>query len=171
MKKILALCIALLLVFSLSACGGDNDGDNDNGADNSGAATASEYTFTYNGVEIKVGADAKPILSKLGNPEGEVGEACGTDEKDVIYSLSGVELETHVKGDDEVVRQIKIINDSKSTDKGITVGSSKDEVIKAYGKSYKEGSTGALRYEGTSSAIEFHFSSSGNVSSIYIKKK
>ena len=168
MKKILALCIALLLVFSLAACGGDNDGDD---ANNGGSSNAKEYTFTYNGVKISVGVDAKPILAKLGNPEGEVGEACGTDEKDVIYSLSGIELETHVKGDDEVIRQIKIINDSKSTDKGITVGSSKDEVIKAYGKSYKEGSTGALRYEGGSSEIEFHFSSSGNVSSIYIKKK
>ena len=170
MKKILALCIALLLVFSLASCGGDNDGD-DNGSKNEGTTTVAEYTFTYNGIELKVGADAKPILSKLGNPEGEVGEACGTDEKDVIYSLSGVELETHVKGDSEVVRQIKIKNDSKSTDKGITVGSTKDEVIKAYGKSYKEGSTGALRYEAESSAIEFHFGSSGNVSSIYIKRK
>ena len=167
MKKILALCVALLLIFSLTACG-DKDGDNN---DNGGTSTVAEYTFTYNGVKLTVGADAKSVLSKLGNPEGEVGEACGTDEKDIIYSLSGVELETHVKGDDEVIRQIKIVNDSKSTDKGITVGSTKDEVIKAYGKSYKEGSTGALRYEAESSAIEFHFSSSGNVSSIYIKKK
>ena len=166
MKKFLALCMALLLLFSLAACGEQKNDD-----DNGGASSDKEYSVTYNGIDLDVGADAKTLLPKLGNPEGEVGEACGTDEKDVIYTLVGVEIETHVKGEDEIVRQIKITNDSQKTEKGITIGSSKDDVIKAYGKSYKEGSTGALRYEGEGSAIEFHFGVSGNVSNIYIKMK
>ena len=167
MKKFLALCMALLLLASLVACGEKKDDNDDNG----GAASGKEYSITYNGIKLEVGTDAKTLLPKLGNPEGEVGEACGTDEKDVIYTLSGVEIETHVKGDSEVVRQIKIINDSQKTAKGITIGATKDDVIKAYGKSYNEGSSGALRYECESSAIEFHFGVSGNVSNIYIKKK
>ena len=66
---------------------------------------------------------------------------------------------------------IKIVNDSQSTTKGITIGSTRDEVISAYGNAYTEGSSGALRYEGDTSAIEFHFGVSGNVSNIYIKRK
>ncbi len=167
MKKILALCMALLLLLSLVACDEKNDENNDNG----GSSSVKEYYLTYNGVKLGVGGDAKTLLTKLGNPEGEVGEACGTDEKDVIYSLPGVDIGTHVKGESEVVRQIKITNDSQKTAKGITIGATKDEVVKAYGNSYKEGSSGALRYEGGSSAIEFHFGAAGNVSNIYIKTK
>ena len=158
--------MALLLLFTLVACN-NNTGDDEN----TDAPTAKNYSVTYNGTKIEIGADAKTLLPKLGNPEGEIGEACGTDEKDVIYSLSGLEIETHVKGETEIVRQIKITNDLQKTDKGITIGSTKDDVVKAYGKDYKEGSSGAIRYEGDTSAIEFHFGVSGNVSNIYIKKK
>ena len=159
--------MALLLLFSLVACGDKKDDDKDN--DNTPATK--EYYVMYNGVKLEVGVEAKNVISKLGEYKSEDGEACGTNEKDVIYTVSGIEIETHVKGESEIVRQIKITNDSQKTVKGITIGSSKDDVIKAYGKSYKEGSSGALRYEGGSSAIEFHFGSSGNVSNIYIKKK
>ena len=159
--------MALLLLFALVSCG-NNDGGN---GDDANAPAAKNYSVTYNGTRIEIGADAKTLLPKLGNPEGEVGEACGTDEKDVIYALSGIEIETHVKGDTEIVRQIKITNDLHKTEKGITIGSTKDDVVKAYGKDYKEGSSGAIRYEGDTSAIEFHFGVSGNVSNIYVKKK
>ena len=159
--------MAALLILSLAACGEQENDNNDKGNSN----TAKEYYLTYNGVKLEVGGEAAALLSKLGNPEGEIGEACGTDERDVIYALSGVEIETHVSGQSEIVRQIKITNDSQSTQKGITIGSSRDDVVKAYGNGYKEGSSGALRYEGGSSAIEVHFGVSGNVSNIYIKKK
>ena len=163
MKKILALCIALLLMASMVSCGGEvNDDDN---------VPLNNYYVMYNGVQLEVGVDMNNYVSKLGDYTSEDGEACGTDEKDVIYTLSGIEIETHVSGSSETVRQIKIVNDSQSTLKGITIGSTKDEVIAAYGKEYKEGSTGALRYEGDTSAIEFHFGVSGNVSNVYIKRK
>ena len=94
---------------------------------------------------------------------------------DIIYltniTFSGMEIETHVSGDSEIVRQIKIINDSQTTPDGLTIGSTREEVIGAYGNNYTEGSSGALRYEGNTSAIEFHFGVSGNVSNIYIKRK
>ena len=156
--------MALLLVLSLVACSGDGNGDNN-------AVVQVDYKILYNGVVVVTGVEANEIIPKLGTYTSEDGEACGTNEKDVIYTLSGIEIETHVSGESEIIRQIKIVNDAVSTEKGITIGSTKDEVIKAYGNSYKEGSAGALRYEGTTSAIEFHFGVSGNVSNIYIKRK
>ena len=163
MKKFLALCIALLLMASMVSCGGEvNDDDN---------VPLKNYYVIYNGTQLEVGVEMNNYLSKLGSYTSEDGEACGTDEKDVIYTLSGIEIETHVSGNSEIVRQIKIVNDAQSTVKGITIGSTKDEVVAAYGNRYKEGSSGALRYEGDTSAIEFHFGVSGNVSGIYIKRK
>ena len=164
MKRILALCIALLLIFAFASC-------TDKKKDDGGNDSAKNYYITYNGQKIEVGADAQKVISKLGKYTSEDGEACGTDEKDVIYTLSGMEIETHVNKDGEVIRKIEILNDSQKTEKGITIGSTRDEVIKAYGKNYTEGTGGALRYEGESSAIEFYFGTAGNVSNIYIKRK
>ena len=113
----------------------------------------------------------KNFISKIGEYTSEDGEACGTDEKDVIYTLSGIEIETHVSGNSEIVRKIEILNDSQKTTKGITIGATRDEVIKAYGNDYTESASGALRYEGDTSAIEFYFGTAGNVSNIYIKRK
>ena len=131
MKRILALCIALLLIFAFASC---TDKKKDDGANDS----AKNYYITYNGQKIEVGADAQKVISKLGKYTSEDGEACGTDEKDVIYTLSGMEIETHVNKDGEVIRKIEILNDSQKTEKGITIGSTRDEVIKAYGKNYTE---------------------------------
>ena len=167
MKRILALCLTVLLVLSLAACGNDSNDNNDDGAN----VVQNDFKILYNGTVVVTGVEAKEIIPKLGNYTSEDGEACGTNEKDVIYTLSGLEIETHVSGSSEIVRQIKILNDSVETEKGITIGSTKDDVVSAYGKNYEESSTGALRYAGDTSAIEFHFGASGAVSNIYIRKK
>ncbi|MBR2388839.1 MAG: hypothetical protein IKB02_10420 [Clostridia bacterium] len=163
MKKILALCIALLLIFAVVGCGDETPKGDD--------VLKLNFYVMYKGEQVKVGVEAKDIIPKLGEYKSEDGEACGTNEKDVIYTLSGIEIETHVSGESEIIRQIKIIDDSQTTVEGITIGSTRDEVIAAYGKVYTEGSSGAIRYEGDASAIEFHFGSSGNVSNIYIKRR
>ena len=163
MKKVLALSVALLLLtFSLIACG---DSSNDNVSDGG----AADYFIEYAGQKIKPADDAKTLLPKLGNYTSEDGEACGTGEKDVIYTLAGIEIETHVSGETEKVRQIKLLDDSVSTPEGVSIGASRDDVIKAYGKNYKEGSNGALRFVGKTTYIEFHFDASGSVTNIFVR--
>lgn len=164
MKRILALCTVLLLIFALVACD-DASKDDDN------VVILDDHKILYNGVVVVTGVEASELIPKLGNYTREDGEACGTDEKDVIYTFSGIEIETHVSGSSEIVRKIEILNDSQKTEKGITIGSTRDEVIAAYGKNYTEGAGGSLRYEGDTSAIEFYFGTSGDVSNIYIKRK
>ena len=152
-----------LLIFSIASCDDTNPDETQN--------TARDYYIDHIGVRIEVGADAMPTIIRLGQYTREVGEACGTDEMDVIYTFDSFEIETHISGGDEYIRRIKILNDAIETPEGITIGSSRDDVIKAYGKGYTEGSGGTLRYEGNSSAIEIYFGASGNVSNIYIKTK
>ena len=159
--------MVLLLIASMAACTDISDDNNDIAPKNHTV----NYSVNYMGVQIDVGVEAKDIISKLGDYTSEDGEACGTDEKDVIYTFSGIEIETHVSGSSEIVRKIEILNDSQKTEKGITIGSTRDEVIAAYGKNYTEGTGGSLRYEGDTSAIEFYFGTSGDVSNIYIKRK
>ncbi len=155
--------MTLLLILALASCG-DTQSDKGN-------ETKADYYIEHIGVRIEVGADAMPTIIRLGKYTKEDGEACGTDEKDVIYTFESFEIETHVKGGDEYIRLIKLLDDSITTPEGVTIGSTRDEVIKAYGKSYTEGSGGAIRYEGAKSTIEFHFGAQGNVSNIYIRTK
>ena len=97
MKRILALCVALLLIFALASCG-DAGEDDDN-------VPLNNYYVTYNGVQLEVGVEMKNFISKIGEYTSVDGEACGTNEKDVIYTLSGVEIEKRLKS-------IKYIEDS-----------------------------------------------------------
>ena len=73
MKRILALCTVLLLIFSLAACSNKKD-DGDNGDVNKGGS--SSYSVTYNGQRIEIGADAKTLIPKLGEYTCVDGEAC-----------------------------------------------------------------------------------------------
>ena len=111
MKRILALCISLLLIVSLAAC--------DSQQGDEGNATAPDYFIEHIGVKIEVGADAMPTIIRLGAYTREEGEACGTDEKDVIYTFSGFEIETHVKGGDEFIRLIKRLSEIGKDNSGL----------------------------------------------------
>ena len=161
-KRILALAMCALLIFSLVACGDEG---------NDGSTTAPDYFIEHIGVKIEVGADAMPTIIRLGQYTREEGQACGTDEMDVYYTFSGFEIETHIKGGDEYIRRIRLLDDSITTPEGVTIGSTREDVVAAYGKGYTEGSGGAIKYEGANSFIEFHFGASGTVSNIYIKAK
>lgn len=162
MKKILALSVALLLpLLCMLGCGDTSDNNSDDLA-------KADYFIEYAGQKINPGEDAKSLMPKLGSYTSEDGEACGTGEKDVIYTLSGIEIETHVSGDTEKVRQIKLLDDSVSTPEGASIGDAKDDIIKKYGKDYKEGSNGAIRYTGKSTYIEFHFDASDSVINIFV---
>ena len=50
MKRILALCTVLLLIFALVACDGKKDDD----SDKSGSV---DYSITYNGQKVEVGVE------------------------------------------------------------------------------------------------------------------
>ncbi len=162
MKRFLALALTALLILTLVACGTPED---------KGNTAAPDYFIEYKGVKVEVGVAAAPIVSAMGSYTSEDGEACGTDEKDVIYTFSGIELETHVTPESELIRRIRLLDDSVSTPEGIAIGSTRDEVIDAYGKEYTEGTGGAIRYSGAHSTIEFHFGNNGTVVNIYIRTK
>lgn len=175
MKKFLALCMALLLMILMVACDSDKGNDGDSGDDKDGGAAAEkiDYSVTYKGIKIEIGADAKTVLASLGEASSvEEGEACPGGIDTDIHTYSGLELMIYKDSakNTETVGKISIINDTVATDKNITIGSTEDAVVEAYGKNYTKGTTGALCYNGEKSSIEFHFNG-GKVSNIYVKTK
>lgn len=168
MKKIIALALCLILcAFCFVACDdkgdkGDTDNDKDKGGESSSVSV--DFSVTYNSTKITLGADAKPVISALGtakstSPMGN----CGGQGTLTKYTYTSVEIYvlTNSAGA-ETVDQITLLDDTVKTDKGIVIGSTKDDVTKDYGNGYsKSGETGIV-YSSGNKNLKFTFRD-GNV--------
>ncbi|MDE5583922.1 MAG: hypothetical protein K2J08_09480 [Ruminococcus sp.] len=98
-------------------------------------------------------SNASGIISSLGTPDYEgVSPACTSNGKDVkTYQYKGLEIQCYVDGGSEYIFSIEITENIHSTDKGITVGSSRAEVETAYGTGTESG--GYTVYESTADNV------------------
>jgi len=159
MKKIIALILCLLLcIFCFAACEEKKDNgeaDNDKGGESSAATV--DFSVTYNSVKIELGADAKSVISALGaakstSPMGNCGGQ-GTLTKYVYQSVE-IYVLTNSAGA-ETVDQITLLDDTLKTAKGISIGSSQDDVTKAYGNNYTKASETGMTYSSGSKNLKF----------------
>jgi len=150
MKKIITAVLCALLcvtmIASLVSCK-ESETEKSNGGD--------LYTVEYKGVSIKLDADASEILDKLGKAQStsELGD-CGGFGAQVKYTYVDIELYTLKNDDGESVDQITLKSDMVSTSKGISVGSTAEEVIDAYGEP-TEKSDKDMRYIDGNNVIKF----------------
>ncbi|HHY81696.1 MAG TPA: lipoprotein [Clostridiales bacterium] len=130
MKRIIT---ALIIVLVLAGCS--------SGKPVQGDIQNTRFVFEYNGVEIPVNTDAAPVIEALGEPlDYFEAESCAFQGLDKTYYYSGFELTTYPKDDDtDYISTIYFQDDSVSTPEGICIGSSAEDVIKAYGEDYTGG--------------------------------
>lgn len=96
------------------------------------------YEFLYGTTRIALNQDAALILSALGKAERVFEQdSCAYQGKDKVYSYNGFELSTYPVNKKDCVASVYLINDKVQTEEGIKIGSTYDEMIKAYGKDYK----------------------------------
>ena len=140
--RILTLLLALLtLTLCFAACGGKSgagagDGDGDG------------YVFkSPNGAKIAIGARHDDVIPKLGAYVSvNISDSCGGfSGKDRIYFYNGFRVYTTPSAKGDVVIKIELTDDSVATPEGLTIGSTKDDVIKALGNGTATG--GNLTYE------------------------
>lgn len=127
MKKLMTLLTCLLL-FNLVGCGADNSPDPTQNA-------KEEIAFHYNGVEIKMDAEAAPILEQLGKPKTCTEEAsCAFEGSDRAYYYGSFYLKTYENAQKEYILSLWFADDSAQTDEKITIGMSKKQVEDVYGE-------------------------------------
>ena len=108
----------------------------DSSASESGDAIA-ETTVTVNGKAVSVLNDAEKTLADLGSPADKNIEFWG--ETMPVYKFdSGVSLSTYVKDGKEYAYCMDIRKEGINTARNIGVGSTKEEMIAAYGEPFED---------------------------------
>lgn len=133
MKKLLILLLALIMVASLAACGGDTNEETKGTEDTSGTP-ADGFVFEYKGTKISIHAEAAPILAALGEAKSYTEQtSCAFEGLDKTYYYGSFYLDTYPNGDKDYVYGFWFADDSVSTEEGIYIGATKAQVEKAYG--------------------------------------
>lgn len=148
MKKLLIICAAMLVLAGCSketttSTSGDNSADN---AKTSETVTEVKketpkegFEFVYNNVTIPMNVDVTQVLEKLGDSNDYFeAPSCAFQGLDKIYYYPGFELSTYPSEDKDFISSVNFLDDSVTTDKGIYLGSSLEEVLAAYGDDYTE---------------------------------
>lgn len=106
------------------------------------------YSFKSGEVGFSVHHDADAVIEKLGDPIDlvETPSCGGGAEPDREYTYAGFKFNTVNENGKNVIVKIVLTDDSVSTPEGISIGSSRDEVIAAYGESFTENVSGTLTY-------------------------
>ena len=134
MKRIVG--IVLFCALLLCGCGSSSS---ENETTSQTPNNADVFSYTINGVEIIPGEDFAAALDKLGEPlDYNEAASCYFEGMDKQFYYEGFEIKTYPVGDKDYVQDICVSANTYSTPEGITVGSSLDEVVAAYGEDYSK---------------------------------
>jgi hypothetical protein len=162
MKKFAAILLALTMVLALCACGGTSENPVDPGttnppADNVGKTTPSGYTFTYNGYQFGVDIIASDVIATLGEPKDKyTSESCAFGGEDTVYYYNSIQVSTNNEFGYERIYSIYLEDDLVSTEEGICVGSSAEDVKNAYGEPSANSTDVCMIYEKDGMTLNFN---------------
>ena len=161
MKKFAAILLALTMVLALCACGGaetpNTTEPSQNVNQNTGSTTPVGYTFTYNGYQFGVDMIADDALANLGEPKDEyTSESCAFGGEDTVYYYNSIQVSTNNEYGYERIYSIYLEDDLVSTEEGICVGSTADDVKSAYGEPSGQSTDVCLIYEKDGMTLNFN---------------
>ena len=162
MKKLAAILLALTMVLALCACGDSSQTPN-----NPGEVTLPlnpvvdpdpvGYLFTYNGYQFGVDMPADAVIAALGEPRDKyTSESCAFGGEDTVYYYSSIQISTNNEYGYERIYSIYLEDDLVSTEKGICVGSTAEDVKNAYGEPGDKSSEVCLVYEKDTMTLSFN---------------
>lgn len=165
MKKLTLIVLSMLVIAMLCACGGgDTDASKDTTpnsttgtVNNTPNTTPSGHLFTYNDVQFGVDMAAAGVLEKLGPPKDQyTSESCAFGGEDTVYYYNSIQISTNDELGYERIYSIYLEDDLVSTEKGICVGNTADDVKNAYGEPSDKSSDVCLIYEKDGMTLSFN---------------
>ena len=139
MKRISLFLLAAIMLLSLVGCGStDIDPQEEN------------FSFTYNGTKITLGAEAAPIIDALGEPRSYTEEpSCAFDGMDKTYYYGSFYLSTYPLDGKDYVYSIWFADDSVATNDGIRIGTTKAQVEAICGADCFDGTNAYIQVRGS----------------------
>lgn len=169
MKRYMLIALALMMVLSLCACGGDpatTEPAGTTGGNVTPSTTPKGYTFTYNGTQFGVDMAVNGVLEKLGEPKDKYTSAsCAFGGEDTVYYYSSIQISTNDELGYERIYSIYLEDDLVSTEKNICIGNTADQVKAAYGEADATSSDACLIYAKDGMSLRFNLTD-GKVTSI-----
>lgn len=143
MKRISLFLLAAIMLLSLVGCGStDIDPQEEN------------FSFTYNGTKITLGAEAAPIIDALGEPRSYTEEpSCAFDGMDKTYYYGSFYLSTYPMEGKGYIYNLWFSDDTVATEEGIRIGSTQSQVEDAYGKDCFNGTNSFMLTKGQSRLV------------------
>jgi len=98
-----------------------------------------DLKFAYNNKTFELDSDVQTLLDELGS-DYEFSEApsCVYEGTDKAYEYSGIAIYTYPLNGKNLIDEIVLTDSQFKTDKGVKVGSTKEDIINAYGENYIE---------------------------------
>ncbi len=139
MKRISLFLLAAVMVFSLAGCGATEPNQQEE-----------NFSFTYNGTKITLDAEAAPIIDALGEPRSYTEEpSCAFDGMDKTYYYGSFYLSTYPLNGKGYVYSIWFADDSVSTNDGIRIGLSQEQVEAICGADCFDGTNAYIQVRGS----------------------
>lgn len=157
MRKLYLLATMVAMVACLTACGGDEVqeiGSESTSSSEAGSAAAG-YTWEVDGVELYIDATPEETVDLI-EEEAEYFESpsCAYDGTDKIYTYNNYVVTFYESEDNDGISLITLTSDLVSTDEGISIGSSHDDIIEAYGDATSDSDT-LVTYEDNGTELRF----------------
>ena len=125
------------------------------GAGSDQSTASGEYAFAYNGVKLVVNTDVAGPLSQIPEePKFFESESCAYQGMDKTYTFTHFVVYTYPAGDKDMISSVELKSDAVSTEEGIRLGASRDDVIAKYGDGFQEVGT-VLKYTKGDSVLSF----------------
>ena len=121
-----------------------------------GALTAMAYSFDVGEIEIAMDQEASQVLQELGKAENYYeAQSCEHQGKEKVFTYEGFELSTYPSGDGDHIKSVWFLSEDTKTPEGIHIGSTIQEMERAYGSSYVE-EKGSYIYTSEDSILTFY---------------
>lgn len=119
------------------------------------SVASNEYGFTYKGARVVVNTDVTGPLSQIDEePSFFESESCAYQGMDKIYTFAHFVVYTYPAGDKDMVSSVELKTDAVTTEEGVRIGASREDVIAAYGDGFTEAGT-VLKYTKGDSVLSF----------------